>query len=87
MMMQHSSNRPAQQISATGPHPRPAGSGDTWLNKTGLADLARTDRLRLVLVRMHGGRFICPAQDAASFIEKLEAQGDMCRDVSLYEAR
>ena len=46
--------------------------------------LATTDRLRLVLVRMDGCRFIAPAQDAKRIIEALEQAGYWCHDVSLY---
>ena len=59
---------------------------DQYLNDAGLARLATTDRLRQVLVRMGGCRFIAAAQDAAGIIRALEAAGDYCRDVTLRPA-
>lgn len=57
-------------------------SPEAWLTAAGLEQLARTDRLRPVLVRMGGCRFTAPAQDARKIIDALEAAGDYCRDVS-----
>ena len=56
---------------------------DEWLTEASLAELARVDRLRPVLVRMGGCRFTAPAQDAAKIIRAMEAAGDYCRDVSI----
>lgn len=46
--------------------------------------LIAEDRLQIVLVRCGGGRFLCPVQDLAHFIEIINADGsDYIRDVSV----
>ena len=53
-----------------------------FLSQARLAELAEADRLRMVLIRCGGGRFLCPAQDAAHFIDAIDGR-DYVRDVSL----
>ena len=54
------------------------------LRDTELAELARLDRLRLVLVRCGACRFTCAAQDARHLIDIIRADGrDYVRDISL----
>jgi hypothetical protein len=55
-----------------------------YLTDRTLAELAARDRLRQVLVRCGGCRFIAPAQDAARIIAAVEASGDYVRDVSIF---
>ena len=45
-----------------------------FLAPADVAELAKLDRLRMVLVRCGNGRFTCPAQDAQHFIDII------CRD-------
>ena len=53
------------------------------LTEAQLPTLVRLRRLDLVLVRCGMGRFLCPAQDAAPFIELVERDGsEHVRDVS-----
>ena len=55
-----------------------------FLRDTELAELARLDRLRLVLVRCGACRFTCAAQDARHLIDIIRADGrDYVRDISL----
>ena len=55
-----------------------------FLRDGDLAELARLDRLRLVLVRCGNYRFTCAAQDARHLIDIIKADGrDFVRDVSL----
>jgi len=54
-----------------------------FLSLADLAELAKLDRLRPVLVRFQEGRCLVPAQDAAALIEAVERGGWWCRDVSL----
>ena len=62
---------------------------DGWLTDETIALLAQTDRLRQVLVRCNGCRFLCAAQDAAHLIALVESgkdaqgHGDYVRDVSM----
>ena len=61
---------------------------DGFLTEAGLAELAKLDRLREVLVRTGGGRFLCPAQDAQHFIKAVElSEMDYVRDVSFSRRR
>ena len=54
-----------------------------FLTEVKLKELVGLNRLFRVLVRCGGGRFICPAQDAAHFIEIIGTEGtDYVRDVS-----
>lgn len=62
---------------------REAVAGMGFLSHTQLCVLAKEDRLRPVLVRCGGCRFIAPAQDATHIMEALTADGDYVRDVSL----
>jgi len=55
-----------------------------FLRDADLTELARLDRLRLVLVRCGECRFTCAAQDALHLIDIIRADGrDYVRDVSL----
>jgi len=55
-----------------------------FLTNDELAELARLDRLRSVLVRCGNGRFTCAAQDVKHFIGMIgDSKGDYVRDVSL----
>jgi len=55
-----------------------------FLRKPQIAELAKADRLRNLLVRCGNGRFVCPAQDVQHFINIIEDHcGDYVRDVSL----
>lgn len=59
-----------------------------FMNETTVVELAKLDRLRLVLVRCNGGRFMCPAQDVEHFVALVESgkhrgHEDYVRDVSL----
>lgn len=40
-------------------------------------------RLQQCLIRFHGCRLVCPAQDVEHIIISLEKNGDYCRDVSI----
>jgi len=60
-----------------------AGLDFGFLNEPQLKQLANLDRLHPVLVRCGGGRFTCPAQDAAHFIACVAGHGDYVRDVSV----
>lgn len=53
-----------------------------FLDTEELAELARLDRLRSVLVRCGNGRFTCAAQDAKHFIDLIK-HGEHIRDVAL----
>ena len=68
---------------------------DTFLTDADIPEVVKIDRMMLVLVRCGCGRFMCPAQDVAHFIEIIEEhaklkeketgttfQGDYVRDVS-----
>jgi len=57
--------------------------GGGFINEAELAQVTKENRLFPVLCRFHIGRFICPAQDAAQFIEIIEAAGHYVRDVTL----
>ena len=57
-----------------------------YLTESTLAELVKIDRLRNVLVRMHQGRFSCPAQDAKNIIDSLEKQGWTVRDVQVIKS-
>lgn len=53
-----------------------------YYNAETLDALAERDRLAQVLVRCHGCRFVCSAQDAKHIIDALEySHGDHTRDV------
>ena len=54
-----------------------------FFTKADLAELAKLDRLRMVLVRFHQGRFLIAAQSCADAIEAIEKGGWTVRDVSL----
>lgn len=54
-----------------------------FLRTEDLAQLVRLERLAQVLVRCGGGRFTCPAQDAAYFVGIIDATNDYVRDVSV----
>ena len=54
-----------------------------FLTMSDLADIVGFDRLRKVLVRCGGCRFVAAAQDAAHLMRCIEAGGDYVRDVSL----
>ena len=54
-----------------------------FLGTAGLAVVAQEDRLRQLLVRCGGCRFVCAAQDVTHLIECVVAGGDYVRDVSL----
>lgn len=55
-----------------------------FLLKADVADLARLDRLRMLLVRCGGGRFLAAAQDVEHFREIITRDDfDYVRDVSL----
>ena len=55
-----------------------------FLTDDQLPALVALDRLTPVLVRCEGGRFTCPAQDAAHFIALVERDGrEHVRDVSI----
>ncbi len=60
---------------------------ETWITRPQqLANLARTDRLRKVLIRYRGateGRFVCAAQYALDMITMLEATDRYIRDISI----
>lgn len=46
--------------------------------------IAHHDKLRQVLVRCNGGRFLCPAQDVRHFMDIIDKEkSDWVRDVSL----
>jgi hypothetical protein len=54
-----------------------------FLHQPDLIALIAQERLRPVLVRHQGCRFVAPADCATHIIEALEAANDYCRDVSL----
>jgi hypothetical protein len=61
-----------------------------FLSVATLQDLAKIDRLRMVLVRCGNGRFLCPAQDVEHFMDIIrrdfDAHNNGCdyvRDVAL----
>ena len=61
-----------------------------YLDVAQLADLAKLDRLRMVLIRCGNGRFLCPAQNAEHFMNIIRrdfdahsVDCDYIRDVSL----
>ena len=59
-----------------------------WVYDTDVDALIREDRLRLVLVRLQGGRFTCPIQDLRHLLRVVERGGEAIRDVSVpVEAR
>jgi hypothetical protein len=54
-----------------------------FISPAELNELGTLDRLRMVLVRFHQGRFLIASQSCADAIEAIEKGGWYCRDVSL----
>lgn len=72
---------------------RAAGAVDVWaevraaggfITEDTLPRIVEAERLKLLLVRCGGCRFLAPAQDVAKLIRIVEAEGsDYVRDVSV----
>jgi len=57
------------------------------LSEDDVKSLANLDRLRPLVVICERGRFSCPAQDAAHFIDLVEKGGEHVRYVALQARR
>lgn len=55
-----------------------------FMSMAQLDEIAKHDRLRMILVRCGNGRFQCPAQDVRHFVRIIGVEGtDHVRDISL----